>query len=51
MKQDPPPRRRRPLPTEPAARPQPPPQRLRKQPKLRRLNAAAPYPLPELTHA
>lgn len=48
MKQDPPPRRRRPLPTEPAARPQPPPQRLRKQPKLRRLNAAAPYPLPDL---
>lgn len=43
MRQDPPTPRRRPVPTDPA------PQRLRKQPKLRRLNAAAPFPMPELS--
>lgn len=51
MKQDLPPRRRRPVPNEPVRRPQPQPQpqRLRKQPKLRRMNAAAPFPMPELS--
>lgn len=43
MKQDHPPQRRYTRPTEPAA------QRLRKQPKLRRMHTAAPFPAPSLS--